>query len=81
MNGYAVSSRDFSSLHDVYEGADDSEACQKNTYMLQFLWRDMTSDVDVIGPYFTLSSTIESQSLYSVVTYTMLAFSKYGFNT
>lgn len=66
-----MSSQDCHSLHDVYEGINDDEACQKTTYILQFLWRDLTSDFDVIGPYFTLSSTIEG---HSMVTKMMLAF-------
>ena len=75
-----MSAEDFQSLHDVYEAIDDDEACQKTTYILQFLWRDLTSDFDVIGPYFTLSSTIEARYLHSMVTKTMLAFQKYGFS-
>ena len=75
-----MSSDECQSLHDVYEAIDDDEACQKATYILQFLWRDLSSDFDVIGPYFTLSATIEARSLYSMVTKTMLAFHKYGFH-
>lgn len=71
-----MSSKEFQSLHDVYEGIDE---CHKMTYVLQFLWRDLTSNFDVIGPSFTLSSTMEAQHLYSMVTKTMLVFHKYGF--
>ena len=77
--GFAMSSDDFSSLHDVYEGLDLDEKCQKTTYVMQFLWRDLTSDFDVIGPYFTCPSTIETRFLHSVVTRTMLAFTQFGF--
>ena len=42
--------RRFSSLHDVYDGLDVNENCQKATYIMQFPWRDLTSDFDVIGP-------------------------------
>ena len=76
---FAMSSDDFSSLHDVYEGLDLDEKCQKTTYVMQFLWRDLTSDFDVIGPYFTCPSTIETRFLHSVVTRTMLAFTQFGF--
>ena len=48
-----LSSDDFSSLYDVYDGLHVNENCRKTTYIMQFLWRDLTSDFDVKGPYFT----------------------------
>ena len=72
-----MSSDEFQSLYNIYEG--NLEGCHKTTYVLQFMWRDLTSNFDVIGPYFTLSSTIEATSLY-LVTKTMLAFHKYNFS-
>ena len=49
--GYAMSSEDFISFHDVYDGISEDERCQKTMYMLQFLWRDLSSDFNVVGPY------------------------------
>ena len=53
--------------------------CQKTTYIMQFLWRELTSDFDIIGPYFTCPSTVETRFLHSVVTRTVLAFTQFGF--
>lgn len=77
--GYAMSSESFISLHDVYEGLCDDDKCQKTAYVVQFLWRDLSSDFDLIGPYFTSSSSLETRSLHSMVTRTMLALSQFGF--
>ena len=45
---------DLVTLSDVYE-----ELCtdfsKKTTYILQFLWRDLSSNFDLIGPYYTSS--------------------------
>ena len=79
ITGFAISSVDMGSLHDVYEGLDEEEKCHKTEYILQLLWRDVSSDFDVIGPYFNLSNSIEAQHLHSFVTRTMLVFVKYGF--
>lgn len=68
------------SLHDVYEGLFDDELCQKATYILQFIWRDLTSSFDVIGPYFSLASSIEATVLHPLVTSAIIAFQKYGFH-
>jgi hypothetical protein len=78
--GFAMSSDDFASLHDVYEGLETDEKCQKTTYVMQFLWRDLSSDFDVIGPYFTCPSTVETCFLHSIVVRTMLAFTQFGFS-
>ena len=59
---------------------DTDEKCQKTSYVIQFLWRDLSSELDVIGPYFTVSSTMESKILHSMVTKTMLTFVQYGFS-
>ena len=63
----------------MYDGLSEDEKCQKTTYIVQFLWRDLSSDFDVVGPYFNCSSSMEAQFLHSMVTRMMLAFSQFGF--
>ncbi len=44
-------------------------------YILQFLWRDLTSSFDVVGPYFTSNGPLESKSkshLYQFFTCVMV---------
>ena len=43
---------DMVSLHDVYEELKAPKAV-KASCIMQFLWRDLTSNFDVIGPYFS----------------------------
>lgn len=74
-----MSSEDMASLHDLYEAVDADEECHKTDYILQFLWRDMTSNYDVLGPYFTLSGTVEAQQLHSIVIKTLLVFNQFNF--
>ena len=78
--GYAVSSEELASLHDIYEELDSTESSQKTTYELQFLWRDLTSSFDAVGPFFSLSGSIDCQDLYSMVVRTMLAFHEFNFH-
>ena len=77
--GFALTSDDFAGLHDVYEDIDKEERCQKTTYVIQFMWRDLSSIFDVVGPYFNILSTMETKFLHSIVTRTMLAFTQHGF--
>ena len=66
----------------VYTSDDleEDERSQKTTYVVQFLWRDLSSDFDVIGPYFTIDSTMEAKFLHGIVVRTMLAFTQFGFS-
>ncbi len=75
-----MSSEELKFLHDVYEGLIDDKACQKTTYILQFMWRDLSSDYNVLGPYFSLPNSGEAKYLHSLVTNTMLVFHQYGFH-
>ena len=77
--GFALTSDDFAGLHDIYEAIDKEDRCQKTTYVIQFMWRDLSSSFDVVGPYFNIPSTMETKFLHSIVTRTMLAFTQHGF--
>ncbi len=74
-----MSSEDFISLHDVYQGLSENERCEKTSYMLLFVWTDLSSDFNVVGPYFNCSSTMETQFLHSIVIRTMLSFCRFDF--
>ena len=77
--GFSMSSDEFLSLHDIYEDLEEDEHSQKTIYVIQFLWRDLSSDFDIIGPYFTIPSTMEAKFLHGIVVRTMLAFTQFGF--
>lgn len=53
ITGYAMSPEEIPWLHDVFMTVQDDFDERKTSYILQFLWRDLTSSFDVIGPYFT----------------------------
>ena len=53
--GLAMSPEDMSSLHDIYMTYDEDTKTEQIIYVLQILWRDLTSKFDIIGPYFTSS--------------------------
>ena len=74
-----MSSEDFIRIHDVFEGLCENEKCQKTAYIVQFLCRDLSSNFNVVGPYYSCSSSLETQSLHSMVVRTILALSQFGF--
>ncbi len=66
-------------LHDIYASFDPKKPPQPASYNLQFLWRDMTSDFDVIGPYFSTSLSLEHKYIISCVLQTMRLFHQFDF--
>ena len=79
--GFSMSHDDMANLLDVYQALDPDAATKSTTYVLQFLWRDLTSSFDVVGPYYTSSKTMESKYVLGVVLETVKLFHLYGFNT
>ena len=65
-------------LDDVYTSAIQS-GCQKASYIVQFLWRDLTSGYDMIGPYVPVLSSVDSNILQKFFLLSLKAFSNYGF--
>ena len=51
------------SLNDVYALLKSFEANKQTSYILQFIWRDLTSIFDIVGPYFTSSLPVCSSGL------------------
>ena len=79
--GFAMTPDDMANLLDVYQTLDPDAATQNTTYILQVLWRDLTSSFDIVGPYYTSSGTFESKFVLGVVIQTIKLFHLYGFNT
>ena len=59
--GLAMTPQDLASLNDLYALLKNPEESKQTSYILQFLWRDLTSAYDIVGPYFTSSATVETK--------------------
>ena len=78
--GVAISPDELRSLHDVYELLDADFRTHQTTYVLQFMWRDITSDFNVIGPYFTCEKSLEMKFLTACLFEAMYVFETYDFH-
>ena len=65
-------------LHDVFSATVEPGA-QKASYIVQFLWRDLTSNFDLIAPYFPVGSSMKSSVLQEFVMLSLKALTSYGF--
>ena len=78
--GLSMRHDEMSSLGDIFRTLDND--CAKQTsHILQFLWRDLTSEFDIIGPYFTSSESVDSKFTLSCVLETIKLFASYGLST
>ena len=59
--GLTMTEKDQASLHDVFRYFSDGHRTQQTSYILQFLWRDLTSSFDIVGPYFTSDETLTAK--------------------
>ena len=50
LMGLAMTATDLASLNDIYLLLQNSEGSKQTSYVLQFLWRDLTSSFDIVGP-------------------------------
>lgn len=78
ITGFTLGEDELTVLHDVFSTTVQPGA-QKASYVLQFLWRDLTSSYDLVGPYFPISSSIQSGTLQEFVMLTLKAFQAYRF--
>ena len=78
LMGFCMNADELPVLHDVFQVAVRQEP-QKTTYEVQFLWRDLTSAYDMIGPYFPVPKSIDSNTLQEFIMLCLKAFTSYGF--
>ena len=77
-----MSSKDFACLHylyNVYEGLEKDEKSQKTTYIMQFLWRILTSDFDITSHAHPQSKHVSSTPLLPVLCWHILEVSQHLF--
>ena len=46
----------------MYEKLDTETEAKNTDYILQTLWRDLTSMCDIVGPYYTNSGTFKAKN-------------------
>ena len=79
--GLAMTSVEMQTLQDVYDTLTSERKIQKASYVLQTLWRDLTSEYDIIGPYYTSASTMKSKFLFPCVMDAIYQFHLFSFET
>jgi len=72
--GLAMTSNDQASLHDIFQLVETGNRTKQTNYVLQFLWRDLTSSFDIVGPYYTSENSMTAKFVLSCVLETVKIF-------
>lgn len=72
--GLAMDAEDQATLHDVYQLFHKEKAVEQTAYIMQFLWRDLTSSYDIVGPYFTSSEVFSAKFILACILETIQLF-------
>ena len=78
--GVAMSQEDYCQIKDIFSESVDNNESKPAQYIVQFLWRDLSADFDIIGSYYSSSQHITQQFLMSCLMDTMRVFQAYGFS-
>jgi len=69
------------SLNDIYKYLEEPESPKQASYILQFIWRDLTNNYDIVGPYFTSSDSVDGQFILTYIMESVKLFQFHGLRT
>ena len=64
-----------------YQSVTEETETDKAGYVCQFLWRDITSNYDILGPYYPSKAGQSSKELHAATMETLEWLQRYGFET
>lgn len=80
MSGIVMEEGEYGSLVDIYADMRAGDDIPRPAeYFLQFLWRDLTSNFDIIGPHYSSDRTMDYAFTHTCLTDALVAFQTSGF--
>jgi len=62
------------SLQDIFHIFDPTIHVKQTCYVLQFLWRDLATNFDIVGPYFTSEGIMSAKFTMACILETVKIF-------
>ena len=81
LMGLAMTPKDPASLNDLYTLLHSSDTSKQTSYVLQLLLRDLTSQFDIVIPYFTSSGSVDGKFVLTCVLETVKLFQLHSLKT
>ena len=70
---------EMASLQDLYLALDDDPTTSKADYVLQTLWRDLSTSHDIVGPYYTSTGGFDAKFMIACLMDSLQQFNGFGF--
>ena len=77
--GHSMTVEEMATLQDIYQTIDPSDATAKTDYVLQTLWRDLSTEHDIVG-YYTSCGRFSTSAMLACVFDTLQKFDQFGFS-
>lgn len=78
--GHTTTPEEMSSLKDLYEVLESDPEAENADYVMQALWRDLSSNCDIVGLYYISSGPFKAKSMLACVLEALRKFHAHGFN-
>lgn len=78
--GHSMTPDEMATLKDLYEVLQSDPEAEKADYVLQTLWRDVSTNCDIVGPYYTSSGPFKAKGMLACVMEAQRKFQAHGFN-
>ena len=78
--GHSMTVQEMATLSDLYENLETDSKAEKTNYVMQTLWRDLSSECDIVGPYYTTNGPFKAKYMLACVMDALRKFEAYGFN-
>ena len=77
--GISMTPDEMATLQDLYLDLDGDPTTSKADYMLQTLWRDFSTNHDIVGPYYTSTGTFDAKFMLACLMDSLQQFHAFGF--
>ena len=78
--GIAMNSDDLPFLHDVYSFLNEDEKIKGTHYILQFIWHNLSSKFDIIGPHYSSAQGFDNKLTMASLQDALYFFEAYSFH-
>ena len=77
--GTSMTPDEMATLQDLYVDLDEDPTTAKSDYVLQTLWRDLSTNHDIVGPYYTSTGSFDARFMIACLMDSMQQFHSFGF--
>ena len=78
--GHSMTAQEMATLCDLYAKLEKDVESGNTDYVMQTLWQDLTSECDIVGPYYTCSGPFKAKSMLPCVMDALRKFHSHGFS-